>query len=481
MCSSDASAVSPEVVLAREVDVLVGSARRVAAMVGSGSLEEVTRAGLPDVVASLLQAQDLVAAVTTVATGALHLSGALDSRGRSSTTRWLQEHGGLSRTAAAASVGRGVALREQLPTTAFAWLAGQVSEGSVRELTSGIRGALRGLPASVREEQRADAEAILLHVARVGTVEDVRRAVDRLRLAVDPDGASEAAMAAYDDQSLSCTRVGSMSRLTWWTTHESAATAWTVLDQVVDGWFRDGSLHPADRPAPDTGADVADGVLGGVARVLRTARHRRAHLLALALGERLTGVLDTASVGSRHGVAPHVTLTVDLDTLLAGLGGDLLVPGVDDLVLLPAASVERVLCDADVTTVLTRRITCPESRGSASDDLASWLRDASHEVLHVGRAHRTVPPRLRRALEVRDRHCAFPGCRVDVSRTHAHHVDEWWRDDGPTDVDNLTLLCARHHHYVHEGGWRIVPTAGASPRAGGCWTFLSPSERPARP
>jgi hypothetical protein len=39
-----------------------------------------------------------------------------------------------------------------------------------------------------------------------------------------------------------------------------------------------------------------------------------------------------------------------------------------------------------------------------------------------------------------------------------------WVDGGPTDLDNLVLLCRAHHRAVHEGGWQLTanPT-GASP------------------
>jgi hypothetical protein len=87
--------------------------------------------------------------------------------------------------------------------------------------------------------------------------------------------------------------------------------------------------------------------------------------------------------------------------------------------------------------------------------------------------------RLRRALEVRDGHCAFPDCRVDVSRTHAHHVAEWLRDNGSTDIDNLVLLCSRHHHAVHEGGWSVAATPGLDPGSTGHWRFTAP-DRPRR-
>jgi hypothetical protein len=37
----------------------------------------------------------------------------------------------------------------------------------------------------------------------------------------------------------------------------------------------------------------------------------------------------------------------------------------------------------------------------------------------------------------------------------AHHWRRHWLDSGATDLDELVLLCRRHHRAVHEGGWRI--------------------------
>jgi len=76
------------------------------------------------------------------------------------------------------------------------------------------------------------------------------------------------------------------------------------------------------------------------------------------------------------------------------------------------------------------------------------------EVLDLGRATRTVTRAQRRALIQRDRHCAHPGCRRPPKRCAAHHVEPWsW--DGVTDLDNLVLLCAYHHHLIHHSGWSI--------------------------
>lgn len=78
-------------------------------------------------------------------------------------------------------------------------------------------------------------------------------------------------------------------------------------------------------------------------------------------------------------------------------------------------------------------------------------------VVRLGRTTRQVPAWMVRQLRQRDRGCRFPGC----GRTrwvHAHHQVHW-TDGGPTDLDNLALLCSHHHRFVHEGGWSV--TSGA--------------------
>ena len=73
-------------------------------------------------------------------------------------------------------------------------------------------------------------------------------------------------------------------------------------------------------------------------------------------------------------------------------------------------------------------------------------------VLDVGRRRRTVDWRLRKALEVRDGGCRFPGCGSRY--TQAHHAIPW-AEGGETALDNLILVCHFHHRTVHERGWRV--------------------------
>ncbi len=103
------------------------------------------------------------------------------------------------------------------------------------------------------------------------------------------------------------------------------------------------------------------------------------------------------------------------------------------------------------------------------------LREANDAFLYVGRDYRVVPPRLRRAMEHRDGHCAFPGCGVNVRRCRAHHVQHW-EHGGLTNLDNCVLLCETHHRSVHEGGW-TVRAVGADPRLPDYWQFTPPDRR----
>ena len=94
----------------------------------------------------------------------------------------------------------------------------------------------------------------------------------------------------------------------------------------------------------------------------------------------------------------------------------------------------RICCDAKISRIIT---------------------DGPSEILDLGRFTRTVTPAQRRALNVRDKTCVFPGCRVPHDRCDAHHLI-FWLFGGRSDLDNYGLLCPAHHRYVHEGGWTLI-------------------------
>jgi hypothetical protein len=79
--------------------------------------------------------------------------------------------------------------------------------------------------------------------------------------------------------------------------------------------------------------------------------------------------------------------------------------------------------------------------------------DDGRRLLGIGRRSRIIPRWLRRQLWHRDGGCRFPGCGTTIF-VHGHHI-EHWADDGPTDYQNLILLCGYHHRFVHEHGWAV--------------------------
>jgi hypothetical protein len=169
----------------------------------------------------------------------------------------------------------------------------------------------------------------------------------------------------------------------------------------------------------------------------RTGRgddRKRDKRLADAVVELARHALDCGKVPYRASGRPHLQVTSTLETLLQRAGA----PAADLEFSLPisAKAVERLACDCSVTRILL---------------------DSDSLVIDVGRSKRLISPAQKRALNVRDKGCRWPGCDRPASWTEGHHLVHWIRG-GPTDLPNLALLCHRHHWMVHEGKWQLVKT-----------------------
>jgi hypothetical protein len=81
--------------------------------------------------------------------------------------------------------------------------------------------------------------------------------------------------------------------------------------------------------------------------------------------------------------------------------------------------------------------------------------------VNVGRVQRLFTERQRTGMAVRDGGCRFPGCDRPPSWCEAHHIDQWQRDNGKTNVADGVLLCRRHHLLLHNNHWQISRTGGA--------------------
>lgn len=87
----------------------------------------------------------------------------------------------------------------------------------------------------------------------------------------------------------------------------------------------------------------------------------------------------------------------------------------------------------------------------------------------IGRVSRQIPPWLARQIRHRDGGCRWVGCNRK-GWINIHHLVHW-AEGGPTEMDNLIMLCGTHHRLVHEGKWKI------SGDPNGELTFIDPTGR----
>jgi hypothetical protein len=198
-------------------------------------------------------------------------------------------------------------------------------------------------------------------------------------------------------------------------------------EQVQNRWLKlskwmDGTLVLSGQLDPEGGA-----VLLTVIEPL--ARKSGAHD-DRGLERRQADALVELAAGG--GSQAQIQVTSSLETL-RGLPG---ASAADVELSLPISSktVERLACDATITRIVL-----------GSDSM----------VIDVGRAKRTISGPARKALNVRDGGCTWPGCERPASWTSGHHLVHWIHG-GTNEPPNLTLLCRRHHWMVHEGEWQIV-------------------------
>jgi uncharacterized protein YcfJ len=184
-----------------------------------------------------------------------------------------------------------------------------------------------------------------------------------------------------------------------------------------------------------------------------------------------------------HELTGHVIGTIAgdfvgdlLGDLSGGIHGDLAGKGVGNIfagsrvaaAFGDGASARQLLgSHAELTVEALTRIGCDA-------EINLMMLDAGGEVMHCGHSTRFPLVGQRRALVVRDQGCVFPGCDRPPSACQAHHL-KFWSHHGPTDIENLALVCSFHHWLIHDRHWvleRIPPEKGW-PTGG--WLAKSPA------
>ena len=322
--------------------------------------------------------------------GVVDASGVWAEDGSLSSKAWLRRHGRMSAGAASERVRIARRLEKQ-PRSRAAFEAGDIGYEHVRQISRTIADAENRLDLQQQEE----AEAMLVDVARAHDPGSLREVCEHLRHVVDAEGFRESERERYDRRRLHISPLmDGMEAIDGLLDAEGAATLKSALD-------------PLAKPLPgDT----------------RSASQRYADA-AVELARR---ELDRGDLSTSGGERPHVGVMVPLDTLQARAG---------------AAAAELDWSKQPISGEAARRLAC-DAR------ISRIITDGKSEPLDVGRATRTVPAALRRAVIARDKGCTAAGCDRPAAWCDVHHIIHWI-DGGPTALWNLRLLCPLHHHDEH--------------------------------
>jgi hypothetical protein len=382
--------------------------------------------------------------------------------GHRSTAHWLHFRTGIGLGACREKVRAALAL-EKLPLTSEAMGRGELSFSKVRALT---------------RVATPESEGELLEVAREMTTAELERCVRAWKHLSRKEEASlekvnyrRRRLSVFPDESGAYVVRGVV-------TAEVGALLMRAVEAASDALF---SAEAKDETTPDQRRADALGLLAERAMAVgvgRTAGGEDVSAETLSEGGANEGSLESGgeavedvSAEPRSARRRQTFLEGGANGRSQGGGGEDAEGGeVDAAIPTPISGTHaeryQVVLHVDPATLDPRgepgrsnledgvRVSAETSRRLCCDSaLVKVLRGPDGEVLDVGRRTRTIPPAIRRALEVRDGGCRWPGCNLRF--TAAHHV-EHWAEGGETRLGNLLLLCSFHHRKVHEGGWRAL-------------------------
>ncbi|QGG94740.1 HNH endonuclease signature motif containing protein [Actinomarinicola tropica] len=316
--------------------------------------------------------------------------------GSRSCAAWLSRATARPRHECATLLRLGRAVRT-MPHVAAAWRRGALSTWHVEQLVAAARKVPGAFP---------DAERWLVARADELDADGFAQVVRHWRLWAAPDDAEEDAVDRYRRRRLHLSPgldgTGFMDVEFDPVGFETFSTALTRIEHEM--WEEDWADARRRLGDAATRSDLA-----------RTDAQRRDDAL-IEMSRRAS----STPPGSRP-PAPLVTVHVDHETLTVRIcelsNGTQLTPG-EVLPLLTAADIERAVFD-------------PAGR-----------------IIDLGRRSRLFVAGTRRVVEIRDRACTHPTCRVPAERCDVDHVVEW-QAGGSTSPDNGQLRCPSHHRERH--------------------------------
>jgi len=421
---------SSEAVPTSVVPALVADLQRIAATLGTARLDSLAASDAARTHDLLRTVCDQLRAVDARLLAQVEADGRWAASGAARTfPEWVARRGGSSVGTARRDVELGKALSNDLPAARAAVTEGRMSLEHAQVLarfgptSEARRAALTG--------DRPDRnEAYLVGAAQRVGVDDYRKVMRRWAAAVDTSTHEAEHQAAVAREYLFLSRRPDGVEIQGFLAGEHAEMLSTALRAVTGVPAADDPRAPEQRRAAalTTLAQlVLDRGLAG-AGVALVRPHISVHVPWDTV-ERLRAQGSAAGSGT-DGAGADAVVTLERPGGTLGAAAEL-----DDGTPLPLSVLAQLACDAEITRIVF-----------GSDG----------EPLDVGRAQRTYTGPQRRAVIARDRRCQYPGCGAPPVLGEVHHVQWWDRDCGRTSVGNGILLCAFHHHVIHQRTISII-------------------------
>lgn len=353
-----------------------------------------------------------------------------------------------------------------LPNVAHALTTGDISADHAR----GIAAVMNRVPCGATREDRAAAEDILTDFARTGSPDDIGKIGDKILAYLDPDGCltTDNDRARMRGIIIGRQRPDGMSPIRG----EIDPVLRALLDPLLAKYARPGMCNPDDPDspspsvAPNTTADHRT-------RARRSRNTTGAHTVPTPEPLDSTWV-DPTALAEAAARDHRSTAQRNHDALKAILDSGIIAEHLGAHRGLPVSTILTISIDdiergAGVATTATGGTVPLADALTLAQRSQPWLAVFDHAglPLHLGRSKRLASAAQRLALIAALKGCSRPGCDAPASLSAVHHVLDY-RNNGHTDIENLTLACDSCHALIHDGpgGWKTHVEGPRSAYAG---------------
>ncbi|TFD35490.1 DUF222 domain-containing protein [Cryobacterium sp. TMT1-62] len=315
-------------------------------------------------------------------------------------------------------------------------IARAVTAGTLSvDAAESIRAGLGQIDAAVTAEKLGVALAALLTEASSLNADQVFKQARRMRDRLDEAGIAAREKQAYDDRYLRVYRLGNGTvRLSGLFAPEDGEFVLSTFDSITGP--RRGGVRFVDAERAAWAKKMQDD--------LRTTEQIAADSLVQLL--KIAGEADPGRVfGGRRPSVRVIVTEKALKPEAAAQEAEARQPAAPvahgqiegNPVPISQETIDRLLCDTG-----TRGIKF----------------DADGQIINVGRDERLFTEHQRAAMAVRDGGCLWIDCDRPPAWTEAHHVNEWLKENGYTDLADGVLLCHPHHLLLHNQHWTFIRT-----------------------